>query len=347
MRIDVVCFTARGHELALKLRDGLAAGGDEVGTERCGGGGRTLREWVDERFSRADGLVFIGAAGIAVRAVAPKLASKTSDPAVVVADEAGRFAVSLLSGHIGGANALAGRVAAVLGATPVVTTATDVNGVLAIDAWAAGHGLAIRNPERIKTVSAKLLAGDTVTLESAFPVVSPMPCGYALVESRGDILVDVRVRAGDRADALHLVPRVAALGVGCRRGMSAESVERAFSRLCDEHGIAPEAFAKVCSVDLKMDEFGLLEFCARHRLPFETFSPEALAEVEGDFASSAFVESVVGVGNVCERSAVAGCGGRLIVNRVALNGITMAVAVVGYVLDFGDGVEGVPPGKER
>lgn len=339
MRIDVVCFTARGHGLALKLRDGLAAGGDEVGAERCGGEGRTLREWVDERFPQADGLIFIGAAGIAVRAIAPKLAGKTSDPAVVVADEAGRFAVSLLSGHIGGANALALRVAAVLGATPVVTTATDVNGVLSIDAWAAGGGLAIRNPEKIKTVSAKLLAGETVTLESAFPVLSPMPRGYALVESRGDILVDVRARAGGGPDALHLVPRVAALGVGCRRGMSAEAVERAFSRLCEEHGIVPEAFAKVCSVDLKMDELGLLEFCVRHGLPFETFGPEALAEVAGDFASSAFVESVVGVGNVCERSAVAGSGGRLIVNRVALNGITMAVAVAGYALDFGDGAE--------
>lgn len=332
MRIDIAAFTERGHELGKTLARGLDAGGDIVTVERCGSGGKKVGDWAAERFAAADALVFVGAAGIAARAVAPLLVSKLSDPAVVVIDDCGAFAVSLLSGHVGGGNALALRIAGLIDATPVVTTATDASGLFAVDTWAARRGLTIVNPERIRNVSGKLLSGGEVTLRSRFPHRNDPPAGFHIVDTRGDVVVDI---VGDsRADALLLVPPVAVLGVGCRRGVDVDRLERAFMELCYGSGLRPEAIGKVCSIDRKADEPGLVQFCARRRLPLETFAPEALAALADGFAASDFVRSVTGVDNVCERSAVLGSGGELLLRKHAADGIAMAVAVGEYVLDF-------------
>ena len=124
-------FTERGLRLAEKLATSLPGS-----VTRCGHGGPALAQWTAAEFVRSDALVFVGAVGIAVRAIAPHCQSKAQDPAVVVLDECGRFAVPILSGHLGGANDLARALAAVCGAVPVITTATDANGVFAVDEWA-------------------------------------------------------------------------------------------------------------------------------------------------------------------------------------------------------------------
>lgn len=344
MRIEIACFTGRGRELGRRLEQGLSKAGDQAALTRCGGGGNmTVRQWAAERFHQAEALVFIGAVGIAVRAVAPMLVSKTSDPAVVAVDDCGRFSVALLSGHIGGANELAQRIAHMLGCTPVVTTATDVRGVFAVDVWARREGLVIANPERIKCVSAKLLAGETVRLWSWFPISGELPVG---VESKGGASAKTRLGEGDIIvdihnapipGALHLIPPVAVLGVGCRKGTAEESIENAFQAFCADSELYPQAFGGVCSIDLKKDEPGLAAFCSSRALPFETFSAETLAGVEGGFSASDFVTAVTGVDNVCERSAVAGSGGgELIVKKTVYDGVvTMAAAVRGYAVDIG------------
>lgn len=329
MRIEIACFTGRGRALAEKLAQALAAAGDEARAVRCGAGGGDagVNEWAAGAFRAADALVFVGAAGIAVRAVAPLLAGKMVDPAVVVLDDGGRFAVSLLSGHVGGANALAERVAGMVGAVPVVTTATDGAGVFAVDAWAAGKRWFIANPERVKRVSAKALAGETLRVRTEFRIAEALPDGVVFAEAgEADFVVGVeRLAAGDAA--LLLVPPAAVLGAGCRRGVSAAALEEAFRAFCDTAGIVPEAFSRACSVDLKKDEAGLKEFCARRGMAFETFPAGALAGVEGEFGASAFVESVAGVGNVCARAAVLGSGGgRLLAGKTVINGIALAAA---------------------
>lgn len=332
MRIDIACFTARGLEVGQRLQRELAAQGETVRLDRCGAGGASVREWTKACFREADALVFIGAAGIAVRAIAPELVSKAEDPAVAVVDDAGQFAVSLLSGHIGGANALAKRLAGILGATAVITTSTDVNGVFAIDDWAARNGLAVRNPERIKFISSRLLAGNTATLQTAFPVLGPLPQGIALAEADGDVVIDFHLPDAD--NALHLVPPVLALGVGCRKGTEADAIEEAFRELCGLSRICPSAVGKVCSIDLKKQEPGLLAFCRRRGLPFETFAPEVLAKEKGEFSSSEFVKSVAGVDTVCERSAVAGSRGRLVAGKTVINGVALALAIGEFSVDF-------------
>ena len=162
--IHLISFTEQGQSLAERLAQALD--GQAV---RCNQGW-TLDGWTQEHFQLGNALIFVGAAGIAVRAVAPYVRSKTTDPAVVVVDEMERFAIPLLSGHLGGANELAGKIAAVCGAIPVITTATDLHGLFAVDQWAKKQNCAILNPEGIKKVSGALLAGRRVEVCSPWPI---------------------------------------------------------------------------------------------------------------------------------------------------------------------------------
>ena len=159
-----LAFTAKGEALAHRLAEALPGS-----VSRCGGD-VTLKDWTAEHFAQDEALIFVGAVGIAVRAIAPHCRSKAADPAVVVVDEGGNFAVPLLSGHLGGANALARALAKACGAVPVITTATDINGLFAVDLWAKAQNCAVLEPERIKRVSGALLAGQTVRYWSPWPV---------------------------------------------------------------------------------------------------------------------------------------------------------------------------------
>ena len=173
MTVRLLAFTQKGMELARRLAAELS--GEAA---RCGEG-CTLDAWTADAFANADALVYVGAAGIAVRAVAPYAGNKASDPAVVAVDECGRFAVPLLSGHLGGANRLARRIGAVCGALPVITTATDANGAFAVDEGAVRQGCCVLDVPRIKRVSAKILAGGTAVLRSPWPVAGTPPAGVA------------------------------------------------------------------------------------------------------------------------------------------------------------------------
>jgi cobalt-precorrin 5A hydrolase len=331
MNAAVIAFGEKGYALGERLLSYFEQNGDAARLARCGQG--ELAAWTKRHFAH-DALIFIGSCGIAVRAVAPFLESKTRDPAVVVIDERAGFAVSLLSGHIGGANDLTLRLARFLGAIPVVTAATDVHGLFAIDAWAARSGLGIANPERIKCVSARLLAGESIGIQSAFPVRGRPPEGTRLCDADEDVRISCRTDG--RPEALHLVPPVVTLGIGCKKGVGAEAIERAFELTLKRSSCHPLAVARVCSIDLKAREPGILEFCGRRALPYKTFSARELTALRGPYAASAFVKQVTGADNVCERSAVLGSGegGQLLAGKNAGCGVAMALAVSPYVVSF-------------
>lgn len=323
--ICILAFTDAGERLGTRLGAELHAS-----VSRAGRGDVTLSAWTEAGFSSAEALIFVGAAGIAVRAIAPYVRSKASDPAVLVVDETGQFVIPMLSGHLGGANALARRVAALLNATAVITTATDLNGVFAVDLWASRQGMTVLQPERIKCVSSKLLGGESIDLFCPWPIAGTPPEGVQLGAGR-DVIVDYRVRA---SDALQLVPRVLTLGVGCRRGVDADALEAVFLRFCRERGVQPESICAAASIDVKQGEAGLLAFCERRAWPLRFFSAEVLAAVPGAFTASNFVSQTVGVDNVCERSAVCCSGGALIEEKFAADGVTFALALVSPRLDW-------------
>ena len=322
-----LAFTAKGLALAEKL-----AAEYPGSVARCGheAGQVHLADWTARQFAGSDALVFVGEGGIAVRAIAPHCKSKASDPAVVVLDECGRFAVPILSGHLGGANELARRLAAVCGAVPVITTATDANGVFAVDEWARHQNCAVLEPERIKKVSGALLAGRTVRFASDWSIAGIPPAGLAEDAAAPELALTL-CPAGD---ALHLVPRIGVLGVGCRRGTGADTLAEAFAAFCAQADFAPQCIAAAASIDLKQNEAGLLAFCQSRGWPVEFFTAEQLRQAPGSFTPSAFVQSVTGVDNVCERSAVLAAGGTLVFHKYAHTGVTFALAVRPYAPDW-------------
>ena len=296
--IALTAFTEPGRALAAKLAEALS------GSVR--GEDQPLADWTRESFSSCGALVFVGAAGIAVRSVAPHLQGKGADPAVLCLDERGHYVIPLLSGHLGGANALARRIAALTGGVAVITTATDLNGRFAVDLWAKRQDMALLQPERIKNVSAKLLRGETVTVDCPERIAGTPPELVRLGRD-ADVVVSYRAREGG---ALQLAPRVLALGVGCRRGTGAGALETAFRAFCAERGVVPEAVERAASIDLKRDEAGLLSFCEAHGWPLRFYS----------------AEDAVGVDNVCERAAVLYAEGSLIEKKFARGGVTFALA---------------------
>lgn len=326
MKLHLIAFTSSGLALAGRLTEALCAQGEAARLFFGGGSDKIpVQDFAKRGFREADGLIFIGAAGIAVRAIAPFLQSKATDPAILCLDEGGQFCISLLSGHLGGANELCRRVSALCGAAPVITTATDVHGLFAVDDWARRQGLFVANPPAIRSVSSKLLRGEPVSLASDIPLEGRPPKQVVFARERPDIWITAKT--GLPPGILQLVPPSLTLGVGCKKDTPAEALEAAFIDLLQEAGLHPRAVAGVFSIDLKQNEPGLLDFCIRRGLSLHTFPAAELAAVPGDFSPSAFVQSVTGVDNVCERAAVLGGGGRLLIRKTSTQpGVTLALA---------------------
>lgn len=325
MKLAFLAFTEKGFALAGSLAQAL--GGSVM---RCGKPD-SLSDWTQKHFAEADGLVFVGAVGIAVRAIAPYIEKKWKDPAVVAVDECARFAVPLLSGHLGGANRLARAVSEVCGAQAVITTATDVNGVFAVDEWARCQGLSVIDPQHIKLISGKLLAGGSVKVHCPYPVEGECPTG---VEVTPTLPADVAVSVRQEEAVLSLVPKTVVLGVGCRKGTPQSTIESVLDYFLQENRLRLESICTIASIDLKKEEPGLIAFCNSHGWEFQTCTAEELRQVPGEFTPSAFVSQITGVDNVCERSAVFVSGGGLLIKKFAAGGVTMAAAEKPFRLDW-------------
>ncbi len=326
--IRIISFSDRGEALAQRLADALGGQADRAGKGALAG-------WTREAFESAEALIFVGAAGIAVRAIAPFVKSKASDPAVVVVDETAAYAIPILSGHLGGANRLARRIAGLTGAEAVITTATDRNGLWAVDDWARESGCRIPDPGGIKKVSAKALRGEIIRVFSEFPIAGGLRPELALTEDpfEADVIVGVHRYAG--AAGLLVVPPVCVLGIGCRRGTSAELIDAQYEALLAGNDIHPLAVTAAASIDVKAEEPGIVEFCKMRGFSFSTWTAEELNEVAGEFHGSDFVARTVGTDNVCERSAVRTAGGPILVPKHAGEGVTMALAVKKFTVDLG------------
>ncbi len=322
MKCALLAFTARGAETAGKISAALRENGCKTETFIKGRDFENVRAIVGRVFSAFEALVFVGACGIAVRTIAPHIKSKATDPAVIVCDELGKHAIPILSGHIGGANEMAVDIAAALGGEAVLTTATDINGVFAADLWAKKNKLVIRNLGIVKLVSSRILNGEPVGFISEYEYEGELPPGIAEGRHKCGIYVGGDDKKTPFQITLSMAPKNLVLGIGCRRGISLEKIEEAVSLA----GIDIERVCKLCSIDIKANEPGLLEFARKRGLETEFFSAESLMGLEGDFTSSDYVRSVTGADNVCERAAVLGGGkGKLLTRKKLLDGVTVAV----------------------
>lgn len=341
-----IAFTERACmlacELAAKMRErGMDAkvAGPARYAERLGiDAYESLDSWTAEHFESSDALVFVSAAGIAVRAIAPHVKDKFSDPAVVQIDEAAAFVVPLLSGHVGGANDLARMLAECCGAQVAVSTATDVNGLFAVDEWAHTQGLVICERMLAKDVSAALLEGVPVGFVSDCEIEGDLPRGLTASAAEScslGICVGYDEAATPFERTLHLVPRNVVVGAGCRRKTESAHFARQVLDVLAQARLSVRAVCMLASIDVKQDEVALHDFARTHECELAFFSAEELRAVEGEFSHSPFVEQTVGVGNVCERAAVlASDNGMLICSKQSLDGVTVALARKPQTLRF-------------
>lgn len=338
MRVDIVCFTERGARLSkvigekLEYDCALASVKEEEGFEHIA----SLGEWTKDSFQNAGALIFVGACGIAVRSIAPYLQDKMTDPAVIVMDETGRFCIPLVSGHMGGANALAKKLAKAIGATPVITTATDCNGLFAVDSFAKNNGLRLENKEGAKRVSAALLAGEPVGIYSQFPCFA-MPKELTVAQ-KGQLGISISIWENHHPfrETVRLIPKIAHLGVGCKKNTPKETIETLVLGALAQKGISIHSISDVATIDIKANEQGLLAFCAQYQWPLRTFSAAQLEDAKGNFAASGFVKEKTGVDNVCERAAMVAAGekGAMWITKTIANGATVALAVENWSVDF-------------
>ena len=355
MRIKVISFTKKGIELSVQLKEKL----DDVLYQRnkvapvedlhcklftaCKTAdflpphvtytNEPIQTFAEDGFKHYDGIIFIGACGIAVRAIAPWVKDKFEDVPVLVMDELSGVIIPILSGHLGGANRLAMVIAGEMDLQPVITTATDLHRKFAVDLFAADNDLKIENREGIAAVSAKILAGEDVT----FSIEGDAGSDYQTVlkqlkmipyekNQNTDILISTETNR--KNGSIVLRPKEYVVGIGCKRGTSFEKLDGFMKEVFEENGLDPGLICAVASIALKRKEEGIHQLSKRRKIPFVMFPAETLESIEGDFSSSEFVEKTVGVDNVCERSAMAaaGEGGELIVSKTAKDGMTIAVA---------------------
>jgi cobalt-precorrin 5A hydrolase len=314
-----------------------------------------LKEAVAGKFGQYKKHIFIMATGIVVRTITPYLIHKTKDPAVVVVDEAGQFAISLISGHLGGANELAHKVAKVTCGQAVITTATDVNDVPAIDLLAQKKRLKIENPIAIKAVNMALLTGERMAIYDPFMqledqswstpfLILSHEAGWDQIKERlsrstAGIIIDDRKRPQtiSNQSVLVLRPLTLTVGMGCNRNTPAEEMIELLEAVFNQFNLSMDSIETLASVDLKADEPGLLHLGRKLNLELTLFSPDELDKVEHVPTPSTVVKKHLGVSSVCEAAALLGSQkGTLIVPKQKTQNVTLAIARRDFTLSVSD-----------
>jgi cobalt-precorrin 5A hydrolase/precorrin-3B C17-methyltransferase len=304
--IGLIAVTENGRRYAVHL----AASWDDARLYRDRPRAALERAW-DE----CDAVVLFLATGAAVRLISPLLRDKRADPGVVAVDDAGRFAVALCGGHGGGANRLAERVADSLGATPVVTTASDVLGVPALDSFGNHLGLKMEGDSDVAAVGAALVSGEAVRLVSDRRLpLGPLPKNLVSAEEPRAPLVFVSDRDLDlpRPAVVYRPPSLVA-GVGCSRGASAGEILGLLRASLAEAGLAEGSVSSLGSIDAKRDEAGLLEAAESLGVPLRFHAAEELSAVEAPNPSPV-VREAVGTPSVAE-AAVLVSGAHLVLHK--------------------------------
>ena len=323
--IRICFFTEKGEKLEGRIEETLS----EVNIIKYKKG-TPISEFCSEAFRERTPLIFIGAVGIAVRLIAPFVKDKLLDPPVIVIDELGTNVIPILSGHYGGGNELAVRICELMGANPIITTATDINKVFSVDVFAKEKNLEIKNRQGIAKVSTKALMGKPITISiKNYPPSEPVDVlirgGDALIElkEKGDSLWNKGIISNDKDFENGIV-----VGVGCKKGKEFEELKDFLIESLEENCKTLSDILAIATIDIKQNEECLVKLSKELSVPLISFDSETLSKVEGEFTASEFVEEITGVDNVCERAALAamGEGGFLKMKKTPKNGMTLAFA---------------------
>lgn len=318
MKIGILAITAGGKGLAAELAAKIPQA--MVLPQTDGVAQALAAHWRE-----LDGFVCIMAAGIVVRGIAPLLQDKASDPCVVVLDEKGRHAVSLLSGHLGGGNDLARQVASLLGGEAVITTASDTLGLAPLDLWARGQDLVCESKEGLTQASARLVNAGSLRIYAEV-AIALLPRGLVPVTGpeQADIVVSPRI--ADYGPAVVFRPKNLVVGVGCNRGVPVAELRQACEELFAKQNLSQLSIRNLASIDLKNDEEGLLAFAEEQGWRLEFFAKEELNRVENVTVSEAALRNVGAIGVAEPAALLSAQSNDLLVGKRKWHNVTMAVA---------------------
>ncbi|TAN44541.1 MAG: precorrin-3B C(17)-methyltransferase [Nitrospirae bacterium] len=286
-------------------------------------------ETVENLWQDTKTFVFIMASGIVVRTIAPFIKNKRTDPAVIVLDETGNYAVSLLSGHSGGANKFTRELAGYLGAEAVITTASDTNNMPSIDIWAAENNLLIEDWDKLPQIAVRFLNDGTLRLYSEIDM--PFPEGFLNVApNSADLLITNKKsikECGCRAkEQLYLRPKNLVVGIGCNSGTTIDEIESAVWEVAEENNLSFISVCAVATIDLKAKEPGLVGFAKKYGLPVHSFRADELNSVKG-VKKSKTVFKATGAHAVSEPAALLFSGAdSLLVKKQKRGNVTVAIA---------------------
>jgi cobalt-precorrin 5A hydrolase len=352
MKLAVISVTNNGALLGNRLADQLTMSGHLVAIFAKEGRNphsaptyEVLSRLIGDVFSQYEGLIFIMATGIVVRVIAPYIQDKQIDPAIVVLDEKGKHAISLLSGHIGGANELAQLIGQTIGAEPVITTATDVREKPAADVLAVKLHRRIHPFAELKHLNAAIVNDEKVIF--FIDKTLPNQDFYSQTAKKlGVILEDMDQMAMAHYDAaviitdqrlsvdkphLYLGSMALAVGIGCRRGTSSADILAAVTEACHSLGCSIHQIAIIGSTVVKQDEVGLLAVVEQLAVPSQFYTNEELEQCINKYQLevSSFVQKQIGVGNVCAAAAIlAGQTNKLLLPKTKYKNVTVAIAPV-------------------
>lgn len=354
----VVAITKHGTAIARRLQAMLSvdvyypekfAHGDESSLGITAFSGSVV-DHVPTLFSNYSGLIGIFSLGAMIRLIAPLLRDKKTDPAVVVIDDRAEYVISVLSGHLGGANILTHQVAQVLGARPVITTASDVGETIAVDLLGSAFGWEIENFENVTHVSAAVVNEERVHIIQEggeldwWPYQKPLPGHLSVFHSveqalkepfDAALVITPRLLTQEESKCLLTRgvlyrPKVVVLGIGCNRGTSAKEIESVIERTLNSARLSMRSVRNVATIDLKSDEPGLLELCEKHAWPLVTYAAKELNTITIPSPSKT-VFTYVGAYGVSEPAALLSSGAETwVVEKVRSGNVTISVCVVAY-----------------
>jgi cobalt-precorrin 5A hydrolase len=299
-----------------------------------------LKEFTKELFEKYDNLIFIMAVGITVRVIAPYIKDKTKDPAVVSIDEKGNYVVSILSGHLGGANSLTEKIAKEINALPIITTASDVLETKSVDMIAIDEGLKINSMDKAKKITSIVVNGNKVGVLSKVDLKETLPDEYIFYDSlealekdfcknliRGALIIDFyKSKISKNIPVAYLIPKKIVIGIGCRKGKSAKKILKFINENLDEFSIFEKSVKIISSAWIKKNEEGIIQAAKLLNANVKFYDKEQIEGVQDKFENSEFVMKTIGVGNVAEPCGyLASNHGKNIMKKKKKNGITLSI----------------------
>ena len=333
MKVAIVSVSDKGKKLAVTIKEKMDNDSTIIKADVFH---KNVKKCLKIAFYEYDAIIAVMASGILIRSIAPYIESKTSDPAVLNIDDNGNFVISTLSGHLGGANSLTNKIAALIGATPVITTSSDINNRLGIDVLARDLYLSINRPKEILFFNKAIIEGHEITLTSKskkeylIEYLKNNTLEIDVCFNYSEDLDEDEIRVSLDNHELTLKERKMVVGIGCRRGKECEKIYEGLKKSFSDLNIDKSRVNQFASAEIKKDEKGILELSEKLNVPVNFVELEKLKLFDSnDVQKSEFVKSKFGIYGVCEPSALimAGFDSKLIYKKTSFDGVTIAVAI--------------------